>query len=351
MSSITNGGSNDIRQDNSVSVVTVTFNSAAEIDDFYQSLLEQHVPWEVFFVDNASTDGTLEKLRAIEAADSRVNVIASPVNLGLAAGNNVPLQQLRNRYVAIINPDVVLEPAALDTLVRHLQRHQEVAVVGPLNVDQHGEPHSSFHRNWTLAHLLVWRVLPDRLTRQIYRLVRRYDRQSVLFVSGACLLTRTDLLRSIGGYDPEYFLTVEDVCDLCIRLSRSSGGKSVEVVPQARMLHHRARSASGVPLILLWQGARGSIYHFRKHHGVLAGWSAAFILAFSAAGRATVGTVLAPFGKRYRKSATNHFRVFRNIFRENPIALAARAAEPSRRAGPPDRTASRAGKISQGADC
>jgi GT2 family glycosyltransferase len=310
-----------------ISVISVTYNSAEDIGGFYDSLARQAIDWELFVVDNASRDDTVARLEALAQADKRVQIIANSDNVGLAAANNQPIGRMRGEYVAIINPDLVLGDDALARLVEYLKRHRNVVAVGPVNVDQDGHPHSSFHRGWTLAHLFMWRIFPLRLTSIIYDRVRCYEEQKVLFVSGACLVTHRNVFEDIGGYDPEYFLTVEDVCDLCIRLSVKSGNKEVRVVPDARVTHFRSRSVVSAPFIGIWQGARGSIYHFRKHHGALAGWTAATILMAATLGRVAVNVLLSPLGPRYRTSARNQWRVLRNIVLENPIGLAAQSAK------------------------
>lgn len=302
-----------------LSIVTVTYNSANEISDFIHSLDSQQIDWHLWLVDNASSDGTAAVLNEIAHIDPRIHVVINAVNVGLAAANNQPLGQLRSRYVAIINPDVVLHAGALSALGAYLDRHPDVVAVAPVNVDEDGTPHSSFHRDWGLIHLLVWRLLPARLTQWLYSLVRRYDEQDVLFASGACIVARTDDFVAIDGYDPAYFLTVEDVCDLCIRLRRGDAGKRVVVYPEAKITHLKSRSASAVPFVILWHGAYGSIYHFRKHHGVAAGWMAFLIVLLSTGVRVVVAAVRAPFTARHRVALANHLRVLGRLFSDNPL--------------------------------
>ncbi len=302
-----------------LSIVTVTYNSANEIADFVHSLVAQRIDWRLWLVDNASSDGTAVVLTALAQADPRIQVVLNTANVGLAAANNQPLSQLRSRYVAIINPDVVLHPGALDALAVYLDRQPHAVAVAPVNVDADGTPHSSFHRAWGLHHLLIWRLLPARVTRWLYARVRRYDEQDVLFASGACILTRTDDLVGIGGYDPAYFLTVEDVCDLCIRLRRGDPRKRVVICPDARITHLKSRSAVAVPFVTLWYGAYGSIYHFRKHHGRAAGWLAFGIVLLSTSLRTALAAVRAPFDARYKESLANNRRVLGRLFRDNPL--------------------------------
>ncbi len=303
----------------SLSIVTVTYNSANEITDFVRSLDSQQIDWRLWLVDNASTDDTRVMLSALAQSDQRVQVMLNEANVGLAAANNQPISQLRSRYVAIVNPDVVLHPGALPALVTYLDHHPGAVAVAPVNVDTNGAPHSSFHRAWGLRHLLVWRLLPARVTRWLYARVRRYDEQDVLFASGACILTRTSDFVAIGGYDPAYFLTVEDVCDLCIRLRRGDPRKRVVILPAAQITHLKSRSAIAVPFVTLWNGAYGSVYHFRKHHGLAAGWLAFMIVFSSTLLRTALAAVRAPFDTSYKASLHNNRRVLGRLLSDNPL--------------------------------
>ena len=303
----------------SVSVITVTYNSSKEIEDFVRSLDTQEVGWTLWLVDNASTDDTGQVLSRLSDGDPRMRPVLNSINIGLAAANNQPLEALTSEYVAIVNPDVVLHPLALKKLTQYLVDHGDVVAVGPVNVDADGTPHSSFHRAWGLRHLLFWRFLPARVARRLYRRVRHYREQDVLFVSGACLVMRTADFAAIGGYDPAYFLTIEDACDLCIRLRRGDARKRVVVHPGATITHLISRSAISAPFATLWYAASGSVYHFRKHHGVLAGWSALAIVLASTLMRAAVAAVKASFDPRYRASLRNNLRVLRLLLSQNPI--------------------------------
>lgn len=252
-----------------VSVITVTYRSVGELPACLESLDRQQVPLELFLVDNASPDATPELVRVEAARHENVHAILNRENRGLAFANNQPLGRLRGEYVLILNPDTALRDGALAGLVRYLETHPEVVAVGPKNVYEDGTPHSSYHKSWTVGHVMLWRLVPYALVRRLHDRNARYRETEVRFVSGACLLMRREAFERIGGYDPQYFLTVEDACDLCIRASRA-GGKVV-YYPAVEVMHLCGRSSAGVSFLVTWESLRGAVYHFHKHHGVLAG--------------------------------------------------------------------------------
>src|SRR6266481_5014790 len=89
---------------------------------------------EVLVVDNASADGTIEM---IETKFPWVKLIKSRENLGFAKGNNVAIRQCPGRYIALVNPDVIVFPGCLDALADFLDQNPKVGNVGPrvLNPD------------------------------------------------------------------------------------------------------------------------------------------------------------------------------------------------------------------------
>ncbi len=302
-----------------VSVITVTYCSRNEIPACIGSVLEQSVPTEIFLVDNASPDDTAQVVTSYAKRFDNIHAILNKENIGLAAANNMPLGKCQGDYVLILNPDTLVRPDALPHLVTFLDRNPDVAVVGPKNVYEDGTAHSSFHRHWGLGHILMWRVLPYRLTRSLYNRFSSYKRQDKLFVSGACLMIRRSIFERIGGYDPEYFLTVEDACDVCIRARETVG--RVVFLPDAEVIHLGGRSAAHAPYLVVWQGYRGSLYHFLKHKGTGQAVVVLALLLISSGLRVAIATTLGIFKERYRVIARIYGRVFWSLLVRNPIRI------------------------------
>jgi len=300
-----------------VSVIVVTYCSREEIPACIASLREQTVPVEIFLVDNASPDDTAQMVREYAQRFENVHAIFNKDNVGLAGGNNAPLGKCQGDYVLILNPDTLVRNDTLARLAAFLDQNPDVVVVGPKNLYSDGKPHSSFHRGWGLWHVLLWRILPFRLTRAFYDRFSNYEQQDKLFVSGACLMIRRNIFDSIGGYDPEYFLTVEDACDLCIR-ARKAGGRVV-FLPDAEVVHIGGRSGAHAIYIVVWQGYYGSVYHFLKHKGRAQSILVLTVLLMSSGLRCLIASVFGIFSRKYRDIARIYGRVFLSLLVRNPM--------------------------------
>lgn len=302
-----------------VSIVIVTYRSQKELPGCIESVLDQSVPVEVFLVDNASSDGTAQLVADYGERFDNVYATLNAENIGLAAANNCPLGKCRGDYILVLNPDTVLPSNSLARMVYFLDTNQDIGVLGPKCVYEDGTPHVSFHRHWGILHVLAWRMMPYRLVRWIYDRFSSFEYQDVLFVSGACLLIRRTIFEQIGGYDPKYFLTVEDVADLCIRARRT--GSRIVFFPDAEVMHFTGRSGDQTPFLSTWQGTRGTVYHFLKHKGLAQAVLVSLLLGSAAAARVVIACVLGIVKKRYRTVARVYASVFWGLLTRNPIRL------------------------------
>ena len=250
-----------------LSIIIVSYFVRQEVEDCLNELKKSDIPLEVFVVDNASTDGTYEMLRDQYGDWAALHSIRSPENVGLARANNIPIDRLAGEYTLILNPDTIPTPTVLRQLVRYLDDHPDVGVVGPKSLYADGTPHSSFHVHWTLLHIFLWSTVPRSWTSWWYDRPSRLRERDVLFVSGACLLIRTKTFKQIGGYDDAYFLAVEDAADLC-RRAASTGLRTV-YYPQAEIVHYGARSSenAGVKPFSLLKAREGHLHYARKWYG------------------------------------------------------------------------------------
>ncbi len=219
---------------------------------------------EVIVVDNASTDGTAQ---AIRAAFEDVRVIEAGENLGFARGNNVGLAAARGRYCFLLNSDAFVQPGALRVLVAFMDAHPEAGACGPMLLNEDGSLQPSGRPLPT-----VWSVFVDMT--KLYRLARRdvfeqrgrdYRRVArVGEISGAALMLRREVCEAVGGFDPAFFAYYEDV-DLCKRIGEA--GFAIYYVPDAKVRHLWRRTSRILPEASYRAGQDSMRYYFHKHHG------------------------------------------------------------------------------------
>ena len=98
-----------------VSFIVVNWNGLETVAECLDSLLEQtHTNREIIFVDNHSSDGSLELVRDRYPLDK---LISLDQNLGYAEANNIGFAQAEGEYIALVNNDAVLDPRWLEKAV------------------------------------------------------------------------------------------------------------------------------------------------------------------------------------------------------------------------------------------
>lgn len=113
-----------------VSVSLVAYNGVHWIDACLASVLAQtHPRVEIILLDNASTDGTRDRLVAFAEQYASVRLIQSAENLGFAAAHNRALELARGDFVCLLNQDVILDAEFLREAVRAFENKPDCAAV------------------------------------------------------------------------------------------------------------------------------------------------------------------------------------------------------------------------------
>lgn len=223
---------------------------------------------EIVVVDNDSRDDVAAVLRdRFPAARLRVN----GQNLGYARAVNQGVADTAGEFVLVMNPDCVVCPGALATLVGHLRQHPRTAIAGPkiLNPDGSLEYSArSFPDQLTFLfnrYSLLTRLFPNNPFSRRYMLTD-WDHatlREVDWLSGACLLVRRAAIQAVGPMDEAFFMFNEDV-DWCRRMRLA--GWSVTYVPDAVVVHHIGASRGRVSPRVIYGRHVGMIHYFHKHH-------------------------------------------------------------------------------------
>lgn len=224
------------------------------------SSLEQYVqqPHEVIVVDNASTDGTVDRLRT---TFPRVRVVANAKNLGFARGNNQGWQLARGQFVVLLNADTQLLNDPFPLLTNYLRQHLSAACVAPelLYPDhRHQQSVRRFPRLLDQVQVLLklrsWST-PAMKSYLADPGVGQREPLPVEQVMGAAMVMPRWALQEIGLFDERFPNWFEEV-DWCYRAKQA--GYAVVYHPGARIMHHGGQSF-------------GQILSLKKHVWLLTG--------------------------------------------------------------------------------
>lgn len=211
-----------------VSVVLVNYKGA---DDTIACLVAfDEVDWpvdrlELIVVDNASGDGSAEKIRA---AVPRAVVVESGSNTGFAGGCNLGVAQSTGEYVAFINNDARPDRRWIAAAVAAFESDRTIGAVASKVLDWEGNLVDYVDGSLTWFGMGYKREVekPD---------AGQWDTaKDVLFGTGAAMFVRSDVYREVGGFDERFFMFYEDV-DLGWRLNLL--GHRVRYVPGSLAFH------------------------------------------------------------------------------------------------------------------
>jgi GT2 family glycosyltransferase len=210
--------------------IVVTQNAVPWLDRCLGSLADAGVPLRITVVDNASNDGTPER---IARSYPGVELVALPTNVGFGAANNIGLGtalQEGAEFVLLLNQDAWVLPDTLPLLVAAAAAAPDYGVLSQLHLNGSG-----LALDAKFANYIVPASCPGLLSDLALR--RASGVYPVRFVNAAAWLLTRRCLETVGGFSPTFFHYGED--DNYVARVRFHG-LTIGIVPEARAYHDRA---------------------------------------------------------------------------------------------------------------
>ncbi len=205
------------------------YNDYQHIDKCLSSLQKSVLPVQIIVVDDASTDGSQNK---IKKEYPEVELIESDQNRGFSAANNTGIKRAIEKdadYIFLLNMDARVEPETLGTLVNIAESNPEYGILSPMHLNG---SNTGFDRLFTMY--IDSKKCPA-LFSDIY-LNQTKDIYRVNGVNAAAWLVRSDLFKKIGLFEELFFLYGQD--DNFVDRVKYYGYK-IGVSPNARIYHDR----------------------------------------------------------------------------------------------------------------
>lgn len=207
-----------------LSIVIVSWNVKDLLKKCLTSIYEnsQNISFEIFVVDNASSDGTVQM---VKDEFPQVYLIENKKNLGFAKASNQGAKIARGRYLFFLNNDTKIDKKALVKLVEKMQKDKKIGICGCQVRSYDGR--RVFHKGIGVdifGYPIVWK--------------------KTFYVEGSALMIRKSLFKKLGGFDDDYFMFHEDI-DLCWRCWLL--GFKVVAVPSATVYHFVGAASGGRP--------------------------------------------------------------------------------------------------------
>lgn len=231
-----------------LSIILVSYNTRELLRDCIMSIYEtvKQVDFEVFVVDNASSDGSPGM---VAEEFHGVGLIENTENVGFARAVNQGMIISRGRYVLLLNSDTVLKEGTVNVLMDFLDRRKNAAAAGPKVLSTDGETQNKgFLFPSVIFSFLILsginKLGPERFKRRLFP--RFFWDENTLkevdYLEGSCFLIRKEAIDAVGLLPEEYFMYFEEA-EWCFRAKQL--GYEIWYVPEVEVTHLVASSPSG----------------------------------------------------------------------------------------------------------
>lgn len=223
--------------DTSLSIIIVNWNTCALLTDCLNAIGAHppSAPVEVWVVDNASADGSADRVRA---QFPEIKLIENRENRGFARANNQAVVQCSGDYILFLNSDAFVQADTLNAMLALMEAQPGIGALGPRLLNPDGSFQASYAKFPTLWS--EWALLTGlaRWTVGSYapspRPTPGERAHAVDWVPGAALMVRRATLAQVGNLDEAYFMYSEET-DLCWRMRQA--GWEVWYLPEAVVTH------------------------------------------------------------------------------------------------------------------
>jgi N-acetylglucosaminyl-diphospho-decaprenol L-rhamnosyltransferase len=249
--------------------VIVSYHTGISLDACLQALLAAGECGQIIVVNNGNPSGVVLKLKALAQGNPRLMLLDEHGNVGFAKGCNLGAAHAQQDYLVFVNPDCIIDEGCLAAFGQALSDYPTALMGGALRNPDGSEQRGCRRGELTLLSAIVSFTGLGRpgeaagIWRDFNRTREPFPQtiEQVPVVSGALMAIARPQFEALGGFDPAYFLHVEDV-DLCKRAAKA--GINVLFVPGATAVHVGATSAT-----TNWALARAKIasflYYFWTH--------------------------------------------------------------------------------------
>ncbi len=228
------------------------------------------VPAEVIVVDNATTNGCVEMIRA---EFPQITLIVNAHRDGFAANQNRALRASYGDYILLLNDDTIVRPGTLQTLCDFLNHHPKIGAVGCRLENPDGSLQKSCYKFPSPArsiaeNLLLVAAFPNNSWWGDYRAWPHDQTREVDFVIGAAMLVRREMIAAVGLLDEGFFVYFEEV-DWCRRMKQN--GWQVAFTPDTTIVHYGGQSSLDFKNRQFVEFTRNQMRYIIKHHGIMGG--------------------------------------------------------------------------------
>jgi len=261
-----------------LSISLVSHNSSLLLENCLKSIYEntKDVKFEIFLVDNASSDDTIQM---VEKKFKDVKLTINSENALYTKAHNQNLKKISGRYFLVLNDDTIIHPNTIESIIAYLDTHPYIGLASCRQIDEHGKtdttcsrfPHpltevfeSSFVAKQFLKIVPILKV-KRMVSHYRYSGWKRNTIREVDVIPGSFFLGRKILLEKVGLFDENLKLFYSDT-DLCWRIKKA--GYKLYHFADVAIIHLRAQTVNKLnPWKRYKLSENDMLYFYKKYYG------------------------------------------------------------------------------------
>jgi len=223
-----------------LTIIIVNWNNKKMLGDCLESIYRTQINYnyEIIVVDNHSEDGSVE---LIKSNFREVILIENNKNIGFSKANNQAIRITKTKYILLLNNDtIVTQNNCFINMVRYMQKNPKIGVLGCKLLYPDGTL-QSLGAKFTSA----WEIFKNQIlfSKTWKRFIKNKAEDNIFkrvdWVSGACLLTRREIINKVGMLKEDYFMYGEDI-EFCYRVHKT--GHEIGVLTNESIVHFLGKS-------------------------------------------------------------------------------------------------------------
>lgn len=259
-----------------LSIIIVNYRTYDLTKQTINSVIYKNHPFEydIYVVDSASQDGSLEKLQndfsqSIESG--LIKFLASAENKGFAYANNLALKEISSRYVLLLNSDTVVLDNCLEDCMDYMQDNPQIGALGCKVTLTDGKLDKACRRSFPDVGVSFYRLTG---LSSLFPHSERFGKYNLCYLDedgiyeidclvGAFMMVNSEAIKQIGLLDENFFMYGEDI-DWCYRIKEA--GWQIMYYGPARIIHYKGSSSQKKKSKLIFEFYRAMYLFYNKHY-------------------------------------------------------------------------------------
>lgn len=254
-----------------ISIIIVNYNTYDLTKNTINSVIEtaNDIDYEVILVDNASADGSIQKLEEDFCGYQNIKIIKNDTNLGFSKANNIGMRIATGDYILLLNSDTKLEVDCLQNAIEYIKKDEKIGALGAKVVLPSGKLDHACKRGFptpkaSLFYLLKLDILnPKKFGIYDALHIGEDEIGEVDSLMGAFMLMPKIVFDEVGFLDEDFFMYGEDI-DLSYRIKQA--GYKIIYYPKSKIIHYKGGSSKKRRRKIIYDFHNAMWIFYKKHY-------------------------------------------------------------------------------------